>query len=266
MLRADLLLVEQALVTSRSQAQRLILANGVQWQDLEGHWHTLKKTNHLLPHTTPLRLMDTSETLYVSRGGLKLAAALQHCAQQQHYVLNVTGMHCLDIGQSTGGFTDCLLQHGAATILGVDVGHSQLHEQLRDDTRVRFMEKINARELPASLLDNNHGKPFDLAVMDVSFISQTLILPSLTPLIQTGGYLLSLVKPQFEIGENDVDRKQYINKKGIVKNEQAFVIVEQRIREAYTQANFQVLDYFASATTGTDGNREFFILAQKTGN
>ena len=257
MLRADLLLVEQALGTSRSQAQRLILANGVQWQDLEGHWHTLKKTNHLLPHTTPLRLMDTCETLYVSRGGLKLAAALEQCQ------LKVTGMHCLDIGQSTGGFTDCLLQHGAATILGVDVGHSQLHEQLRNDTRVRFMEKINARELPASLLDNNHGTAFDIAVMDVSFISQTLILPSLAPLIQTGGYILSLVKPQFEIGQNDADRKQYINKKGIVKNEQAFVIVEQRIREAYTQANFQVLDYFASATTGTDGNREFFILAQK---
>ena len=252
MQRADQLLTEKKLAASRSQAQRLISAGSVEWHSSgQDCWQTVQKPGQLLPATTVFRLNDASETRYVSRGGLKLAGALQHSQ------LAITGWHCLDIGQSTGGFTDCLLQHGAGRVVGVDVGHNQLHPQLRDNPRVNCIEKVNARELPLSLLVCNDGKPFDLVVMDVSFISQTLIVPSLAALIKHGGYALNLVKPQFEAGPDAV------NKKGLIKKTDTYPLVEQRIREAYESENWEILDYFPSAITGGDGNREFFILAKR---
>ncbi len=249
--RADLILVQQGLAASRTQAQRLIDAGCVQFQDAHGNWHSVQKAHQTLPDNGSFRLTDNDETRYVSRGGLKLEGALCECR------LNISGMACLDVGQSTGGFTDCLLQHGAASVIGVDVGHSQLHPRLRNDPRITCIEKVNARELPDSLCEHNAGNAFDLAVMDVSFISQTLILPSLATLIKPGGFLLSLVKPQFEAGQD------YLNKQGIIKNSDAYTLVEQRIRDACATAQLDILDYFPSSITGGDGNREFFVYCRK---
>ena len=252
MQRADLLIVSQHLASSRAQAQRLISSGGVQWCDHHGQWHTLQKANQILPANTPLRICDDSEARFVSRGGLKLAGALQHCQ------LDVSGFTCLDVGQSTGGFTDCLLQANAARVIGVDVGHSQLHDSLRQDVRVTCIEKTNARAMPLALLDYTADKTgFDLAVMDVSFISQTLVLPSLATLLKNGGYLLSLVKPQFEAGP------EHINKQGLLKNRKILEGIESKLRDCCAENQLSVLDYFPSAITGGDGNREFFLYAQR---
>ncbi|HQQ62331.1 MAG TPA: TlyA family RNA methyltransferase [Pseudomonadales bacterium] len=251
MQRADLLIVEKGLASSRAQAQRLISSHGVQWQDNHGEWHLLQKASQPLSTRTCLRLCDDSETRYVSRGGLKLAGALSHCE------LDVNGLTCLDIGQSTGGFTDCLLQAGAAHVVGIDVGHSQLHPSLRDNPRVTSLEKINARALPAELLAHTEKRRgFDLAVMDVSFISQTLILPSLAALLCDGGYLLALVKPQFEAGP------EHLNKQGLLKSDRILPEIRQRICTTCEENHLQVLDYFSSQINGGDGNREFFVFCQ----
>jgi 23S rRNA (cytidine1920-2'-O)/16S rRNA (cytidine1409-2'-O)-methyltransferase len=251
MLRADLLIARQGLAASRAQAQRLIASGGVQWRDLHGAWQLLAKANLVLPENTPLRLVDDSEARYVSRGGLKLAGALAHCQ------LDVTGMACLDIGQSTGGFTDCLLQAGASRVVGVDVGHGQLHERLCEDPRVTCIEKCNARALPATLLEHSAGgNGFDLAVLDLSFISQTLVLPAVVPLLKKGGYLLSLVKPQFEAGP------QHINRQGLLKGSKVLGVIEEKLRDCCATGGLYVLDYFPSAITGGDGNREFFLYCR----
>src|SRR6478609_6851677 len=199
-MRADQLLVERGLAATRSQAQRLIAA-GVRWFDGAG-WKPVAKNGDELPPQAQIELLDTAEARYVSRGGLKLEGALR-AAQ-----LDVQGWKCLDVGQSTGGFTDCLLQHGAARVTGVDVGHGQLHGKLRGDARVVAIEKLNARELSAEQV----GGDFDLVTGDLSFISLTLVLPALAPLIAgvasrtqpAGGHLLMLVKPQFELQPGQV--------------------------------------------------------------
>lgn len=255
MLRADLLLVRHGLATSRAQAQRLIASGGVQWQDTRGDWHALHKANLTLPEGTRLQLVDDSEARFVSRGGLKLAGALAHTG------LDVRGLGCLDIGQSTGGFTDCLLQAGALHVVGVDVGHSQLHARLRHDPRITCIEKTNARELPPSLKAHSaNGQGFDLALMDVSFISQSLILPALAPLLKAGGLLLSLVKPQFEAGP------AHINKQGLLKNDGILGEIETKLRGQAAQNGLQVLDWFPSAIAGGDGNREYFLYARRDQN
>ncbi len=252
MLRADLLIVRQGLAASRAQAQRLIASGGVQWCDLQGHWQAVAKANLVLPESTPLRLVDDSEARYVSRGGLKLAGALAHCR------LDVTGMTCLDVGQSTGGFTDCLLQAGASRVVGVDVGHGQLHERLRNDPRVTCIEKCNARALPATLREYSpQGNGFDLAVLDLSFISQTLVLPAVAPLLKKRGYLLSLVKPQFEAGP------EHINRQGLLKNTKVLGVIEEKLRDCCAMNGLSVLGYFPSAITGGDGNREFFLYCRQ---
>lgn len=252
MQRADLLIVEKGLASSRAQAQRLIAAQGVQWQDLQGVWHTLQKASQPLSTLACLRLCDDSETRYVSRGGLKLAGALSHCKLDLH---NLT---CLDIGQSTGGFTDCLLQAGAEKVIGVDVGHNQLHPSLHGHPQIIGLEKMNARDLPRSLLEyTTNCKGFDLAVMDVSFISQTLILPSLATLLCNNGHLLSLVKPQFEAGP------AHLNKSGLLKSDKILPEIEKRIRITCEENNLHVQDYFPSPIQGGDGNREFFIFCQR---
>src|SRR3954471_22982523 len=186
-MRADQLLVDRGLAASRSQAQRLIAA-GVQWFDGTA-WKRVAKNGDELPPAARLQLLDAAESRYVSRGGLKLEGALRAAG------LDVTGWQCLDVGQSTGGFTDCLLQHGAARVTGVDVGHGQLHEKLRRDPRVVAIEKLNARELR----DEQIGAHYDLVTGDLSFISLTLVLPALVPLARRGGHVLMLAKPQFEL-------------------------------------------------------------------
>lgn len=268
-MRADQLLVQLNLASTRSQAQRLI-ADGVQW--LKGaDWKTVTKNGDDIPLDAEVKLLDDSEARYVSRGGLKLEAALKQVG------LSVVGLACLDVGQSTGGFTDCLLKHGAASVVGVDVGSAQLHPSLRQDPRVLCVEKVNARSLSAEDLVTAYEEStseggqfeaedgaapefapaFDLIVADLSFISQTLVLPAVVALLKAGGTLLTLVKPQFELQPGQV------GKGGIVKDAAHYPFIEQRLREACTELGLTVSAWFDSPIEGGDGNREFFICAHK---
>lgn len=169
------------------------------------------------------------------------------------------GLCCLDVGQSTGGFTDCLLRHGAARVVGVDVGQGQLHERLRADPRVIAIERCNARELSAQRLREAGGAaaagPFELIVGDLSFISQTLVWPALVPLLAPGGQMLMLVKPQFELQPED------IGKGGIVRDAASHARVRRRIDQACSALGLRLRDYFDSTITGGDGNREYFVWA-----
>jgi len=253
-MRADQLLVERGLAASRSQAQRLIAA-GVRWRVPPGDWKAVTKNGDELRETVELELLDTAESRFVSRGGLKLDGALTHCG------LAVTGLRCLDVGQSSGGFTDCLLQRGATTVVGVDVGQGQLHPKLRTDARVVCIEKCNARELTDEQLLDAGGEaaaaPFDLIVGDLSFISQTLVWPAIVPLLKNGGHLLMLVKPQFEL------QPEHIGKGGLVKDAASYARVRERIAQACADHGLALRDYFESAITGGDGNREFFVWAKR---
>lgn len=250
-MRADQLLVERGLATTKSQAQRFIAA-GVRWRLHGGPWHTVAKNGEELRETAELEVLNTDESRFVSRGGLKLEGALARCG------LNVSGWRCLDVGQSTGGFTDALLQAGAAQVVGVDVGQGQLHPRLRQDPRVVCIEKCNARELSAeSLVQANPSAvaPFDLIVGDLSFISQTLVWPAIVPLLKPGGAMLMLVKPQFEL------QPEHIGKGGLVKDASSYALVQQRMTQACADHGLALRDYFESPITGGDGNREFFVWA-----
>ena len=252
-MRADQLLVERGLAASRSQAQRLIAA-GVQWRNPLHTWQRIEKNGVLLSPDCELQLLDDAESRFVSRGGLKLAGAIAATG------VEVQGLRCLDIGQSTGGFTDCLLQHGAAQVVGVDVGHAQLHDALRHDLRVVCLEKINARTLNADDSPLKQQIPqggFDLLVADLSFISLTLVLPVLATLMQAQTRALLLVKPQFELQPAD------IGKGGLVKDPASYALVQQRLTSACEQAELEVLHWLDSPVTGGDGNREFFIHVRR---
>jgi 23S rRNA (cytidine1920-2'-O)/16S rRNA (cytidine1409-2'-O)-methyltransferase len=250
-MRADQLLVDRGLAASRSQAQRLIAA-GVEWRMGAKAWQRIVKNGDVLPPSCDLQLLDDAESRFVSRGGLKLEGALRDSG------IAVQGLHCLDVGQSTGGFTDCLLQQGAAQVVGLDVGHDQLHPRLRTDARVVCVERINARELQGVDARVPHAaQGFDVVVGDLSFISLTLVLPALLPLLKTAGYLLMLVKPQFELQPGD------IGKGGLVKDAASYVKVEARLRQACDALNLNVLGYWPSVIAGGDGNQEFWIGARK---
>ena len=248
-MRADQLLVECGHAASRSQAQRLIAA-GVQWRLPGAAWQAVRKNGEELPADAELQLQDASETRYVSRGGLKLEGALDAVG------LKVTGLYCLDVGQSTGGFTDCLLQQGAAHVTGLDVGQGQLHPRLRTDARVMSHEHINARDAAAvqAVLGTQR---FDLLVGDLSFISQTLVLPVVLPYLKAGSELLMLVKPQFELQPGQV------GKGGIVHDVRLYTEVEQRIRSCCAQLGVHVLQWLDSPIAGGDGNHEFFVHGRK---
>lgn len=255
-MRADQLLVDRGLAATRSQAQRLI-ASGVQWFD-GAAWKRVAKNGDELPVAAQLELLDTAESRYVSRGGLKLEGALRTAG------VDVTGWNCLDIGQSTGGFTDCLLQHGAKHVIGVDVGHGQLHPKLHADARVSAIEKLNARELKPHYVGGN----FDLITGDLSFISLTLVLPALAPLLKAGlpsatrptrgGQILMLAKPQFELQPGQ------IGKGGVVRDAALYPVVEQRLRDACSALGLAVIGWYDSPIAGGDGNREFFLHAQRS--
>ena len=253
-MRADQLLVERGLAASKSQAQRLI-ASGVRWRLLPGDWATVSKNGQELRETVELQAVDNAETRFVSRGGLKLDGALQRVA------LDVRGLRCLDAGQSSGGFTDCLLQRGAQQVVGVDVGQGQLHPRLRGDARVVCIERCNARDLTSDALTDAGGEsaaaPFDLIVGDLSFISQTLVWPALVPLLKAGGHVLMLVKPQFEL------QPEHIGKGGLVKSEASYPLVRERIGQVVQDSGLVMLDYFESPITGGDGNREFLVFARR---
>jgi len=249
--RLDKSLVSQGLAATRSQAQRMIEAGRVESRVPGGGWQLQAKASAKLPEDTELRVEPGEEDAYVSRGGLKLQAALEQSG------LDPKGWVALDLGQSTGGFTDCLLQAGVAQVVGVEVGHDQLAPSLRNHPKVICYEGINARDLPLEMLVQHSPGGYDLTVMDLSFISQTLVLPGLPALLKKGGYLLSLVKPQFEVGRSGV------GKGGIVRDSALYAQVEARIKASCVQAGLEVLAYFPSAITGGDGNREFFVLARQ---
>lgn len=252
MIRADLLLVELGLAPSRTTAQNLIEAGRVS-VCLSGKMVVLSKCSQkFAPSFDQFTIAPDPADRYVSRGGLKMAGALQ-CA-----ALDVSGWSVLDVGQSTGGFTDCVLQAGATRVVGVDVGHDQLAARLCADPRVRYFEGVNARALDqAVLLEANLGQRFDLIICDVSFISLTLVLPSALPLLAPGGYLLSLVKPQFEVG------REGLGKGGIVRDVSLYPGVREKIRSLVQQQGLTERSWFDSPITGGDGNHEFFICAQR---
>lgn len=250
--RVDSLLVAQGLAPSRTAAQRMIAAGRV---SMAGQ--LVAKASLELPGDAPLSVIPDDDDRYVSRGGLKLAAALAHTG------LSVAGATALDVGQSTGGFTDCLLQAGATRVVGVEVGHDQLHPRLRHDARVVCIEGLNARNLvPADLGEHMPEAGFDLIVCDASFISLTLLLPRWPALLAPRGSVVALVKPQFEVGGPEA-----LGKGGVVRSASAHAAVERRIREAAAASGFTVHDWFDSPITGggvgkIDGNREFLIWMQ----
>jgi len=248
-MRIDQLLVERGLAVSRSQAQRLIAA-GVRWQQPHGEWRQVGKNRDEVPEGAELQLLDDAESRYVSRGGLKLEGALRATG------VSAQGLRCLDVGQSTGGFSDCLLKHGAAQVVGIDVGHAQVHDSIRADERVICIEGVNARELePGDERIPDALDGFDLMVGDVSFISLTLVLPGVVHLLKPTGQLLMLVKPQFELQPGQV------GKGGIVKDESHYPFIEQRLRTALSDLGMQVTAWLDSPIEGGDGNREFFVQA-----
>lgn len=248
-MRADQLLVAQGLAPTRSVAQRLISNAAAEWASPTG-WAVLKKAGEDLPETAQLRVTDDAELRYVSRGGLKLEGAFAHTRA------DVKGLIALDVGQSTGGFTDCLLAHGANHVVGIDVGHGQLHARLHDHLRVTALEGTHVRELDVLRAHAPTGG-FPLIVGDLSFISMVGSLPELLPWLEVHGHLLVLIKPQFELGP------QALDKRGVVKDEADYARLEGRVRLACTALGLRVLDYFDSPITGGDGNREFFLWATR---
>jgi 23S rRNA (cytidine1920-2'-O)/16S rRNA (cytidine1409-2'-O)-methyltransferase len=248
-MRADQLLVAQGLAPTRSAAQRLITAGVAEWASPTG-WSVVKKAGEDLLDTAQLRVTDDAELRFVSRGGLKLEGALKHTG------LDVTGQTALDVGQSTGGFTDCLLARGAAWVVGVDVGHDQLHASLRKHPHVTGLEGVHVRDLGV-LKPHAPTGGFTLIVGDLSFISMVSALPELRPWLEAHGHLLLLIKPQFELGP------QALGKGGLVKDEADYPRLEARVRLACTALGLKVLDYFESPITGGDGNREFFLWATR---
>ena len=241
------------MAASRSQAVRLI-AGGLRWRN-GADWHVVGKNRDEVPESAELELSDAAEARYVSRGGLKLEGALTVTG------LDPRGRRCLDVGQSTGGFTDCLLQRGAEHVVGVDVGHGQLHARVREDARVTAVEGVNARTLSAEAWEDAapDDAEFGLIVSDLSFISLTLVLPALVPFLAPGGDMLMLVKPQFELQPGQV------GKHGIVRDPALYDVVEQRLRAACADLELHVKAWFDSPIAGGDGNREFFIHAVHAG-
>jgi 23S rRNA (cytidine1920-2'-O)/16S rRNA (cytidine1409-2'-O)-methyltransferase len=234
--RVDKLLVERGLADTRSKAQALILAGQVFSND-----QRLEKAGQLIAVEAALTVKEPMP--FVSRGGLKLAAALDA------FGVDVAGKLCLDIGASTGGFTDCLLQRGAARVVTVDVGHGQLDWKLRQDARVEVREQVNARYLQP----DDFSEKFDLVVGDVSFISLTKILPVVPPLMQPSGLVITLIKPQFEVGRDEV------GKGGIVRDAAAQQRVVNEIVAFAASIGLHSRGVLDSPILGADGNREFLV-------
>ena len=242
--RLDKLMVERALAPSRENAQALIMAGQV----VVGN-HTVDKAGRQVPVDAEIRIRG-NVLPYVGRGGLKLKKALDH------FSIDVTGLVVIDVGASTGGFTDCLLQAGAARVLAVDVGHGQLAWKLRQDPRVVSMENTNIRYLTPEKL----AEAPDLAVIDASVISLTKVLPAVVALVKPGGRIIALIKPQFEIGKGEV------GKGGIVRDPAAHERVIKAVSLASRELGLAVSGVCESPITGAAGNHEFLILLQLTQN
>jgi 23S rRNA (cytidine1920-2'-O)/16S rRNA (cytidine1409-2'-O)-methyltransferase len=239
-------LLDRGFASSRQRAQALILSGKV----LVGG-QKIEKAGTGVDPEAEIRLVG-EDLKYVSRGGLKLEKALAH------WHINVAGKLCLDIGASTGGFTDCLLQHDAARVIAIDTGRGQIDFRIRQDPRVRLLEKTNARYLTREHL----GEVADFIAMDVSFISATLVIPSviaaafpLSPTERHGRHLVVLVKPQFEVG------REKVGKGGIVRDEAAQMDAVEKVRLALVAENCAHTDVIDSPILGAEGNREFLLLS-----
>ncbi len=239
--RVDELLVARGLAESRAKAQALIMAGEVSSGE-----RRIEKAGQLCEPDAPLAVREAPR--FVGRGGLKLEAALEA------FGIDVAGARALDIGASTGGFTDCLLQRGAREVVALDVGHGQLHSRLRDDPRVEVVEGRNARLIGAG----EFGAAFDVVVMDVSFISQRLIWPRVWEQLRDGGVAVALIKPQFEAGPKEVGRG------GVVRDPAVRERVVAEIRDfAEREIGFKVLGVIESPVEGREGNREYLLCARK---
>ena len=229
--------MERGLAPTREKAQALILSGQVLVEEQK-----VEKAGARVEHEAALRLLGTPSP-YASRGGLKLAAALDA------FALDLQGRICLDVGASTGGFTDCMLQHGAARVYAVDVGVGQIAWRLRQDPRVILREKLNARYLAPQDL----GEPVDFAAVDVSFISATMILPRLPALMRRPAEIVVLVKPQFEVGRGQV------GKGGIVRDPALHKLAVEKVTAAALALGFQNPRFIPSPITGAEGNQEFLL-------
>ncbi len=243
-LRLDELLVARGMMESRAQAKALIMSGRV-WHGTE----RLDKPGKEFPSDFELTIEQPPR--FVSRGGEKLAAALER------FAVDLRGAHVLDVGASTGGFTDCALQAGATDVVCVDVGRAQLHPRLRRDPRVTNLEKINARFVSARDLPRHE---FDAVVMDLSFISLKTVLPAVWPFLREGGTLIALVKPQFEAGKAAVDRGR-----GVIRDAAVQEKALQAVRD-FALAELPAVEFIGSIDspiTGADGNREFLLALRK---
>jgi 23S rRNA (cytidine1920-2'-O)/16S rRNA (cytidine1409-2'-O)-methyltransferase len=245
--RVDRLLVERGLAPTRTRAQALVMAGRV----IAGE-RRVDKASETFPPDAPLRVRggDDPAARYVGRGGLKLEKALGE------FGVDPAGFACLDVGASTGGFTDCLLQHGARRVVALDVGHNQIDWRLRTDPRVEVREGVNARHLKPE----EFGERFDLATMDVSFISATKVLPAVVPLLKEGGRVVVLVKPQFEVGKGEV------GKGGVVRDPAQHARVVEEVNASARSLGLRVVGVTDSPITGADGNREFLALYERAQN
>lgn len=233
-------MVEKGLVASRQRAQALILAGKVRVDE-----RLVDKAGHAIGRQQIIKIVG-SDNPYVSRGGLKLEEALRL------YRLDVRGQSCLDVGASTGGFTDCLLQHGAKRVFALDVGYGQLAWSLRQDTRVVTLERTNIRHLPPGSIP-----PADLVTIDTSFISLKIVVPAALPFLKPAGQMLALVKPQFEVGKN------LVGKKGVVRDPSLHQRVLKNLSKYFQQLSFTVKQPILSPILGPKGNKEFFLHLQK---
>ena len=242
-LRLDVLLVERGLAANRERAARLIVAGDVLVDE-----RPATKPGTRVRDDAPVRLRNPPAP-YVSRGGEKLAGALDA------FGVDPTGMRVLDVGASTGGFTDCVLQRGAREVVAIDVGYGQLAWSLRQDARVLVHERVNARTLP----DDFVVPPVDLAVVDVSFISLRLVLPAVTALVRPGGTLVALVKPQFEVGP------EHVGSGGVVRDEVARAGAVSAVRAAAESLGWVVRGEADAVLAGPKGNREVFLWCERAG-
>jgi len=245
-LRLDKLLVDRGLAASRERAQALILAGKVLVNDQK-----VEKAGAQVVADAGVRLLG-EDLKYVSRGGLKLERALEH------WQIDVAGKMCLDVGASTGGFTDCLLQHGAARVVAIDTGYGQMDFKLRQDPRVRLREKTNARYVTNDVI----GEKVDLVAIDVAFISATLVLPPVVSAAfpqpadeRRGRQVIVLVKPQFEAG------REFVSKGGIVRDEAAQLASVEKVRRTLLDLACRSTDVIESPILGAEGNREFLLRA-----
>jgi 23S rRNA (cytidine1920-2'-O)/16S rRNA (cytidine1409-2'-O)-methyltransferase len=239
--RIDKLLVDQGLAESRTKAQAMIMA-GVVLVDEQ----RVEKPSQQFDTNSSIRVKgsDDPTSRYVGRGGLKLEAALHE------FQIDVAGFVCLDVGASTGGFTDCLLQHGATKVIAIDVGHNQIDWRLRNDLRVEVREGVNARYVQPE----DFSEKFDLAVIDVSFISVTKVLPAIVPLVRESGAIITLIKPQFEVGRGEVGGG------GIVRDAAKRLRVVEDVNAAAKTLGLNVVNVIESPIQGAEGNVEYLAL------